>query len=287
MRRAAVITLILTSAIFAYLTRTSPPIIAAHRAGAELMPENTLEGWKTVRELFQPDVFELDVRLTADDSVVVIHDEVVDRTTDGIGLVRFLPFEEIRQMDAACWFTPDSGRTYPLRAKGVHIPTLSEVFDSFPRDNFNIEIKDSLSRAAELLVALIRKRGMEDQVVIASVYTPVIQHVREIAPEIATSGSEEEVRSFVLLGKVGLGFLAKTHMNILQVPESSGSIRVVTRGLIRRSHKRGILVHVWTVNDAASMERLLKLGVDGIITDRPDLAIEVFKRLDLREVVEP
>lgn len=287
MRRILVLVLLLWSTTRAYLTRTELPIITAHRGGAGLVPENTIEGWKTVRELFQPDVFELDIRLTADDSLVVIHDDVVDRTTDGIGPVRLLSFDEIRQMDAACWFTPDSGKTYPLRAKGIRIATLGEAFDSFPQDNFNIEIKDSLPRAAELLVALIREKELGDQVMVASVYTGVIQRVRELAPELATSGSESEVRSLVLLGKVGLGFLAKTPMNALQVPEYSGSTRVVNRGLLRRCHKEEIQVHVWTVNDAVSMERLLKLGVDGIITDRPDIALEVFEKLDLREIKEP
>ena len=247
------------------------------------MPENTIEGWIEAKIRYQPDVWELDVHLTADDSLVVIHDESVDRTTNGYGLVGDMSFEEIRELDAGFWFTPDSGATRPWQGKGVRIPALAEVFDSFPSDFFNIEIKDSIHDAADRLLALIQEKGMQERVLVASVYTDILKRVRELDPSLPTSGSEDEVRPIVILGKLGLGFLAETPMGVLQVPEYSGSIHVVTRGLLRRCHKRRIQVHVWTVNDAESMQRLLGIGVDGIITDRPDVADRVFKTMGFRK----
>ncbi|NLI97276.1 glycerophosphodiester phosphodiesterase [bacterium] len=262
-------------------------LIFAHRAGAQVVPENTIEGWKESKSLYNPDVWELDVHLTADDSLVVLHDETVDRTTNGSGNIREMTFDELRKLDAGFWFTPDSGLTFPWRNKGVRIPTMAEVFDSFPDDLFNIEIKDSLIWEADILVSLVKIEQMEEQVMIASVYTPVLERVRKLDSKIATSGSESEIKPLVLWGKVGLGSLVKTPMDAVQVPEYSGSIRVVTPNFVKLCHKKGLKVHVWTVNESDDMERLIKLGVDGIISDRPDVADRVAKTLGLRKFTKP
>lgn len=287
MRRCIIVTtLVLIACVtstFAYLERTEPPIILAHRGGAALAPENTLEGWKEVKELCSPDVWELDVHLSEDDSLIVIHDTTIDRTTNGTGRVRKFSTDQIRGLNGGFWFTPDSGITFPWRERGASIPTIAEVFDSFPQDNINIEIKDSIPRAADILVDIIHEKGVEQQVVIGSVYQVVLDRVRKLDPDLLTSGAEQEVRKMVLLEKMGLGAFAKTPMDVLQVPEYSGSIHVVTPGLIRRCHRRGIEVHVWTVNDALTVQRLFEMGVDGIITDRPDMAARVLRTLGLEQ----
>ena len=283
--RARVLVVLALSAVpaFAYLDRTEPPLILAHRAGALVVPENTIEGWAESRIRYRPDVWELDVRLTSDDSLVVTHDEAIDRTTNGSGLVREMTFTQIRSLDAGFWFTPDSGKTYPWRGKGVRIPTIGQVFDSFPDDNFNIEIKDSVPDVANRIVSLIREKNMQEKVLVASVYTDVLKRVRQLDPSLPTSGSEDEIRPLVILEKMGLGFLARTTMQVIQVPEYSGSIHVVTSGLLKRCHRKGIQVHVWTVNDPETIKRLLEMGADGVITDRPDVADRVFKTMGFRE----
>lgn len=263
------------------------PLILAHRAGAQLVPENTIDGWRVTKILCHPDVWELDVHFSADDSLMVIHDETVDRTTEGSGLVREMTCTELRKLNAAFWFTPDSGATYPWRGQGVRVPTLTEVFDSFPADRFNIEIKDSILHEADSLVALIERKGRQENVVVASVYKDVLERVRALDPGIVTSGSEDEIRPLVLLQKMGFGALAKPKMKIVQVPEYSGATHVVTPGFVRLCHKKGIEVHVWTVNSAVEIEHLLKIGVDGIITDRPDVALRVAKALGVREFTTP
>jgi glycerophosphoryl diester phosphodiesterase len=272
--RARVLVALAMSAVtaFAYLDRTEPPLILAHRAGALVVPENTIEGWAESRIRYRPDVWELDVRLTSDDSLVVIHDEEIDRTTNGTGLVREMTYTQIRSLDAGFWFTPDSGKTYPWRGKGVRIPTIGQVFDSFPDDNFNVEIKDSLAYAAARLVGIIREKRMQNQVVVASVYAEVLECFREFDPSVATAATPDEVRRFVLWGKIAV-----------QVPEYSGSIHVVTPGFVKRCHRKGVQVHVWTVNDAEAIKRLLEMGVDGVITDRPDVADRVAKTIGFRE----
>lgn len=275
-------TLALIATAFGYLDSIQPPLVIAHRAGAGLAPENTIKGWRYVKQLCQPDVFELDIHLSADDSLMVVHDASVDRTTDGNGKVRDLSYAELRGLDAGFWFTPDSGETYPWRGKGVLIPTLGEIMDSFPGDFLNIEIKDTFPGIEMRLADLIYEKGAQNRVVVGSVHSQVLETFRLIAPEVLTSGAESELRSLVILGKMFLGFAARRPMDAVQVPERSGSIHVVTRRFVNMCHRLGLDIHVWTVNDAPSMERLLNLGVDGIITDRPDLAQRILENRGLR-----
>ncbi|MBD3286089.1 glycerophosphodiester phosphodiesterase [candidate division WOR-3 bacterium] len=271
-----------TGAGYGFIERTGTPLILAHRAGALIVPENTAEGWSEAKRICNPDVFELDVWLTADDSLVVFHDETVDRTTDRRGMITELTFEELEKLDAGYRFSADGGKTYPWRGKGVKIPALAELLDSFPADNFNIEIKDTSSLAAEKLAALIDVKGAADRVMVGSENQSSLDEFRSLAPDIPTSGAARELKRFVIFGKIGLAFLVKTRMQALQIPEYYGSIHVLTKGLIRRCHRRDIQVHVWTVNDPGDMRRLLEMGVDGIITDRPDAADSLMREMGSR-----
>src|SRR5215203_3240073 len=116
------------------------PINIAHRGGAEIAPENTLEGFREGLRV-GAGVLELDVHTTADGHVVVIHDAVIDRTTDGTGAVWEMTLAELKRLDAGYRFTRDRGATYPFRGEGVGIPTLEEVYDEFGDVPINIEIK--------------------------------------------------------------------------------------------------------------------------------------------------
>jgi glycerophosphoryl diester phosphodiesterase len=116
------------------------PVNFAHRGGAKIVPENTLEGFREGLRV-GAGVLELDVHATADGHVVVIHDETVDRTTDGSGAVREMTLAEVKRLDAGYWFTPDGGKTYPYRGEGVRVPTLEEVYRQFPDVPINVEIK--------------------------------------------------------------------------------------------------------------------------------------------------
>ncbi len=267
---------------YSYLTKTTPPIILAHRAGAVIVPENTIQGWSQVREKYAPQVWELDIWLSADDSLMVFHDKIVDRVTDGTGTLKELSYEQLRQLDAAYWFDPAGDSTFPYRGKGFKIPTLGEVLDSFPTDFFNVEVKDSTTDIVFKLVDLLKKKGAEDKVLIASEHTEILECFRDLAPNIATSGSADEIRPLVIWGKLGLAFLPAAPMQVVQVPEYAGATHVVTSAFVKQCHSRGILVHVWTINDSKTMRKLLELGVDGIITDRPDIALKVYKFMGYR-----
>src|ERR1043165_3821623 len=176
----------------------SRPLVIAHRGGAGLWPENTLYAFERAVAL-GVDVIETDVRTTAEGELVVLHDELVDRTTDGSGPVNAMTLAEVKRLDAAYHFSTDGGRSFPLRGTGVTVPTLREVFDALPHMRFNIEPKQGTPSLAVPLCRLIRERGMTKRVMVGSFSGSTLQEFRHECPEVATSASADEVASFLAL----------------------------------------------------------------------------------------
>ena len=209
---------------------------------------------------------ETDVHVSRDGKVVIFHDDELDRLTNGHG--RFIEHDwaDLRALDAACGFRPEDG--FPLRGTGVGMPLLEEAATTFPDRMFNIDLKQA--GIAETVAAEIQRLGIGDRVMIGSFHDRRISAFRRAAPGVATSAGPVEVaRLLIRTPRNGVG------ADAYQVPERSRGIRVVTRRLIDRAHAAGKHVHVWTVNEAAAMQRLIELGVDGIVTDRPDLLNQV------------
>ena len=250
------------------------PLVLAHRGGADLAPENTMAAFQNAVDL-GVDILELDVHTTADGTVVVIHDESVDRTTDGTGAVHDFTLANLRQLDAGYDFSPDNGQTFPFRGQGIGIPTLEEVFAAFPDMRINIEIKQSDPPIEAAVLEVIERAGAQQRVLVGSEYDDVMARFRSLAPDIATSAATNEVRNFYLAQLLRVSAIYRPLADAFQVPEYSGSTHVVTPSFVDAAHHHGVKVHVWTVNDAETMQRLLDIGVDGIITDRPDVALEV------------
>ncbi|MGE5249214.1 MAG: glycerophosphodiester phosphodiesterase, partial [Bacteroidota bacterium] len=224
------------------------------------------------------DVLEMDAHITRDGEIVLMHDEKVDRTTDGTGLIEDLTLAQLRQLDAAYKWSPDGGQTFPFRGQGIRVPALRELFEKFPQMHYVIEIKLTRNPIDKPLCELIREDNMQDRVMVASFHDEAMSRFRETCPEVATSASRREVASFVLLGKVFLSGLLSPRFDSLQVPyETSESygIPVVTPRFIRESHAKNVRVEPWTVNDADLMKQYLDWGVDGLITDRPDLMLKI------------
>jgi glycerophosphoryl diester phosphodiesterase len=249
----------------------------AHRGGAGLWPENTLYAFERAAAL-GVDVIETDVRVTKDGELVVFHDEGVERTTDGAGRIGSLTLAELKRLDAAYRFSPDGGRSFPVRGSGVTVPTLREVFDALPRMRFNIEPKQAVPSLAAPLCRLLREYGMTDRVLIASFRGATLDEFRRECPEVATSAATGEVASFFTLQGAGLAASYSPVMQALQVPEQAGSLRVLTRGFVEAAHGRNLRVHAWTVNAEGDMRRLVEMGVDGIMTDYPDRLLKVLNR---------
>lgn len=259
----------------AYLTHERP-LFFAHRGGAKLAPENTVAAFENGVAL-GADALELDIQTTREGELVVIHDATVDRTTNGTGPVSAFTLDELRKLDAGYRFTPDEGQTYPFREKGHTIPTLSEVFERFPTLRVNIDLKESSAVRERRLWELIRKMRVEERVLVASgdLHEPILRFRHFSGGRVATSASEKEIRTFVLTHFARATRLLRPAYDALQVPETHRSVRVVSPSMVEAAHRLGLEVHVWTVDERETMERLLSWGVDGIMTDRPDVLAEV------------
>jgi glycerophosphoryl diester phosphodiesterase len=242
------------------------PLLIAHRGGAKLAPENTLEAFSSAIEDWGADMLELDVRTTRDNELVVIHDETVDRTCDGSGKVRDLPWTEIAAMDAGFHFIDPHGRR-SFRGRGVRIPRFEEVLEALPATRLNVEAKDRWS--AEALVRIIRRHAAEQRVLVAAEWEGNRRRVRAYSGP--WGASRRHIAVFLLLVHTPLGPLFTPGCDVLQVPENHKGLRILTRKFIREAHKRNLPIHVWTVDDPDDMRRLLEWGVDGIQSDRPDL----------------
>ncbi len=257
--------------------QTSRPLVMAHQGGADLAPSNTMAAFRNAAQM-GVDVLELDVHTTKDGVVVVIHDATVDRTTNGTGRVHDLALSDLQKLDAGYQFSTDNGQTFPFRSEGVTIPTLQEVLAAFPALRINIEIKQVDPPMEQAVADLIQQAGAQARVLVVASNSDVIERFRALMPEVATGASESEVRSFFYAQTLRVSALYRPTADALQVPENFGNIQVLSPHFVQAAHARDVAVHAWTINDAESMRRLLAMGVDGIITDRPDLALEVLGR---------
>ncbi|OPL16868.1 MAG: hypothetical protein AVO39_00930 [delta proteobacterium MLS_D] len=246
--------------------------VAAHRGAALLWPENTLPAFE--RSLDRGvHILEMDARLTADGIPVIMHDETVDRTTDGTGRVREYSFAELRRLNAGWrWEKPDQPGVTPWRGKGCVIPSLEEVFQAFPGARIVLEIKEKDSALVLSVGELVQKYARHNLTMVASFYSPVLKIFRSRFSGVATSAGRSEVFLFWLAEKLRLEKIISPCYEALQVPERFRGIQVVTAGFVRAALRRGLSVHVWTVNDPRDMARFFDMGVDAVITDAPDRA---------------
>lgn len=253
------------------------PLFFAHRGGSALAPENTLPAYENGLR-YGADALELDIHYTRDGEIVVFHDDMLGRTTDGSGPLAALTLDELRRLDAGFRFTTDGGQSYPWRDKGVTIPTLREVFERFPQTRINIEMKVNDDEGERRLARLLLDNGWGDWALVGSFHTDALQRFRALCEgHIATSASASETRNFLLGVLVRQTQRMRPTYDALQVPEVYRGIRVVSPTSIRLAHGLGLDVHVWTVDDREAMGRLLDWGVDGLMSDRPDTLAEVYR----------
>lgn len=243
--------------------------VIAHRGGAALRPEATLEAFAHASAL-GADILEMDVRATVDGAIVVLHDATVDRTTDGSGPVAELALENLRELDAGYRWSPDGGRTHPWRGKGLRVPTLEEVLAHLPRARVVVEMKVRTPEFAQALCRRARAAGAAQRLLVASFDHATLRAFRQSCPEVATSMSSREVQAFWLLARLRLAGVSSPDAFAVQVPERLGDLEVLTPSLVAAARTRNLRVHAWTVNEEAEMRRLIGLGVDGIMTDWPD-----------------
>jgi glycerophosphoryl diester phosphodiesterase len=247
------------------------PRLFGHRGAAGVAPENTMVSFAVAAALGAA-YLELDVRATKDGTVVVLHDPTLERTTDGTGRVSDRDWEEVSALDAGYRFGWD-GSHFPYRGQGVRIPTLESVLRAFPDRRFNIEIKQGTPSIVSSVVELLDRAGAEDRTLLAAEDDSIMREIRAAAGARIDSGisageasefvdraSRDDWRGYVPPGRA------------LQVPAFYAGIEVVSAASVAAAHRFGIEVHVWTVNERAEVDRLLDLGVDGIMSDLPGMA---------------
>jgi glycerophosphoryl diester phosphodiesterase len=248
------------------------PRIIGHRGAAGEAPENTLPSFQRALDDGAAYV-ELDVRTTADGEVVVIHDETVDRTTDGHGAVNGLTHSEIKRLDAGYHFTKDDGRTYPYRGQRIQIPTLAELFSSLPQIRAIIEIKQSHPPIVKKAIEIVRSAGKERDVLLATEEDEIMAEIRAALEDsdtpIATGFCYGEVAAFIAWLERGCAERYHPPGQAMQLPCEFGGRTLVSAQTVAAAHQPGVEMFVWTIDDPAEMRRLLDLGVDGIVTDYP------------------
>jgi len=276
--------------------------IYAHRGSTLLAPENTQPAFDLALQ-HQADVLETDVRLSRDGHVIVTHDADVKRTTDGQGEVRSLPLSALKQLDAGFRARALNGDTFA--SQGIELLTLDELFVLYPDVTINIDIKDKQHEAAQAVAECIMRHQRQHLTTVGSFHSQLLLDFRRYAPSIRTAAVRHEVvRLYFEKLAVPLGGIrtlvskptvstSPTPTNTqaahqvdyaaLQIPVSYKMIPLATRRFIQRARARGLELCYWTINDPVQMRKLLERGAHGIVTDRPDLARQVFVDLGLRE----
>jgi glycerophosphoryl diester phosphodiesterase len=241
--------------------------VIAHGNGRALMPGNTLEAGVHALAV-GADILELDIHLTADNHLVVRHDDIIDTTTNGAGVIAEMTLAAIQQYDVGFHEIDYPGLVGP---DGIVVPTLESLFQQLPESRFLIELKPENTDAADRLCSLITQYALAKQVVVGSFHSSVLRYFRTTCPSVPTSLGQTEVISLLALSVLGLTHLYESPGVSVQLPWRYGGVTFLSASLVDILHRLNLKVEVWTVNDPAIMQVLINMGVDGVITDRPDI----------------
>ncbi|MCP5047358.1 MAG: glycerophosphodiester phosphodiesterase [bacterium] len=240
------------------------PIRLAHRGSCLLWPENTMTAFQGAIN-HGCHYIETDLHVTKDGTIVMFHDNTLDRITNATGPINEWHWNDLSKLDAAYHFKPEED--YPLRGKSINIPTLEETMDVFPNTRFNLDLKQP--NIESTIADFINKYNYHDRVLITSFTGSRSRKCLKLLKHpTATSAGFRQALFFWALSRIKLRL--PLQVNALQVPPCKGSLTVVDKKLINAAHALGIQVHAWVINDPDEMRRLLDLGVDGIVTDRID-----------------
>ena len=251
------------------------PRVFAHRGASGAYPENTLASFREAVRI-GVDVIETDVHFTRDHRFVVAHDGELGRICDGSGAVEDYTLAELKKFDAGYGFSTDGGHSHPFRGKGLTLISLEELLEEFPRQRFNIDLKAKNPAQVPYYCELVEKCGAVHRVLTASEHSDNTRPVRARFPEMATSFSMSEALWYYFMFRSGLLYFRKHFpADVLQIPEFFGPSRVVSETFVEQAHRKGLRVHVWTINDEQGMRRIYNTGADAVMSDHPALLKKV------------
>ncbi len=239
------------------------PLIIGHRGATAFLPENTLPSFKLAFEKFKVDMIEFDLRAAKDGVPVVIHDARLERTTNGKGFVIHKRWGELKELDAG---------------SGSSIPTLEEVLQTFPQQKLALEIKDPSAAFTRSVMETVNRIQAQKRVIVGSKHHVVYQTMKSDYPEVERFCSQREVMITCAEFKSGKRPWVQDPLSVVSIPTERLGCRLDSKELIDYFHEKGFRVFYWTINDADPMRTLAQRGADGIITDNPELANQVFGR---------
>lgn len=226
-----------------------PARVIAHRGASGYAPENTMAAFRTAYDM-GADMVELDVYVSADGALVVMHDDTVDRTTDGTGRIEDMTLAQIQKLDA--------GVKFDAKFTGERVPTLDEVL-SWAADKIEVNIEIKGAGCEPGIVELVRKYNMADKVIVSSFHHEYLAKIRELAPEIPIGALIDDVENLDAI-------IAVCHPDALHPRYMK-----LNKKQVKQAHELGLKVNVYTVNDAVTMRMMLQMGADGVITNYPDV----------------
>jgi glycerophosphoryl diester phosphodiesterase len=248
------------------------PRVFGHRGSAGTHPENTIASFQAAVDLGAR-YLETDVHMTRDGEIVVSHDGDLERVCGRAGLIKEMEYADIARADAGFTFTLD-GREFPFRGKGLRILRLAELLTAFPNEFFNIDLKPADVSITESALKVIDAAKMGHRVLLASEHQNRLDEVRAMAPGIPTSFGYLEIAAFVQ-AMAASDPAYQPPGDALQIPPEYHSWKLATTESLAMAHRHGVEVHVWTLNDEPAMREMLELGVDGIMSDFPRLALKM------------
>lgn len=256
----------------------NPIKVVAHRGDSKYYPENSNVSFKSAEEL-GVDMIETDVHISSDGVIFVWHDENTLQLDGNTQNVSNRTWNDLSQLDLGFLFVDKQGKR-PFSSKNIKLMTFDEVLRDFPNVRFNVDLKDKNIDIVKGMVGLLKKYNAFDRVIVASFHSENLRNIRKISDKVVTSYGHSEVLIRVILLKLNLFRFASNFLHrapVIQVPVSTKTFRIVTKTFIKILHKRGIKIQVWTINEADEMRELLKLGVDGVMTDDPRLLLSVIE----------
>lgn len=296
-----------------FVAKPNEVLVAAHRGGKNLNPENTFKAFDYAINDLKIDILELDLVMTKDNQLVSIHNDTLNETCDIEEIlgenkkyyVRDFTLEELQYYNFGYKFKDKDGnylyrdlvsfddinRKKIIKANNLNIVTIDEIFKQYYKLDilFIVEIKDSGEvgkLAADKLNELLLEYSLYNKVTIGTFNDDISNYLREKYPRIILGGSVGDVTKFIVTQMLGVNIFNRTRFANLQIPTSQKAggitIRLDKSTYINRAHRRGISVQYWTINDKEEMRKLIKLGADVIMTDNPDVLIELLKEMGYR-----